>query len=225
MGSWFVIGLSGVSCSGKTSLANNLHDFLVEGKFADPKWNSDPRMIDLRNRITSNCRFKIGAVHVSHQDDYFLPEPCQTHIEVLNHKNWELITALDMKLMCSHIEDILRNDMMQQLHTATPQPHNAINILIIEGFTIFENPFILELSNLKFHLHLPYEECFQRRKNRVYEPADVCGYFEMCVWPHYEKYFRDRIRDRKDIRLLNGELPQIDCTAYVLNTIGSVFKF
>lgn len=55
--------------------------------------------------------------------------------------------------------------------------------------------------------------------------TDVVGYFEMCVWPEYEKYFRERIKERKDIRLLNGELPMAELNIFVLNMIGMVFKF
>lgn len=47
----------------------------------------------------------------------------------------------------------------------------------------------------------------------------------MCVWPEYEKYFRERIKERKDIRLLNGELPMAELNIFVLNMIGMVFKF
>lgn len=223
MGSWFVIGVSGVSCAGKTSLANNLRDFLTKGEFSDPKLNAEPRFQELNQRI-GNGRFRIGAVEVLHQDNYFLPEELQENVELLDHKNWELISGIDMKGMCMDVESILRRDMTYQLPDGNIV-QNVINILIIEGFTIFHSPFVLELCNLKVHMHLPFEKCFQRRKVRVYDPADVIGYFEMCVWPEYEKYFRERIKDRKDIRLLNGELSKADLNAYVLNMVGNVFKF
>lgn len=223
MGSWFVIGVSGVSCAGKTSLSNNLRDFLTNGQFADPKLNAEARVQELVHRI-GHCRFRIGRVEVLHQDDYFLPEQCQEDVELLDHKNWELITGLDMKRMCTDVENVLRRDVAFQLPDGN-LVQNVINILIIEGFTIFHNPFILELCNLKVHMHLPFEKCLERRKRRSYDPPDVVGYFEMCVWPEYEKYFRERIKERKDIRLLNGELPMGELNTYVLNLIGNVFKF
>lgn len=224
MTSWFVIGVSGVSCAGKTSLAQNIRDFLVNGQFSEPKWNADPLIEDLRRRMTHNCQFRMGQVELLHQDDYYLPEQFQEDVEELGHKNWELITGIDMKRMCTDIENVLRRDLSNSLYHG--QMHqNIINILIVEGFTIFANPFVLELCNLKVHIHLPYEKCFERRKLRVYDPADVVGYFEMCVWPEYDKYFRDRIKERKDVRLLNGELPKLDISTYVLNLIGNVFKF
>lgn len=223
MSSWFVIGISGVTCAGKTSLARNLKEFLGSGKYSDPTWNAEPSVKELWHRL-SRCRFRIGNVEVLNQDQYFLPEHCQEDVELLNHKNWELITGLDMRRMCTDIENMLRKELTFQLPDGKIV-QNVINVLIVEGFTIFANPFILELCNMKVHMHLPYEKCYERRKRRTYDPPDVVGYFEMCVWPEYEKYFRDKIKDRKDIRLLNGDLPKLELNVFVMNMVGAVFKF
>lgn len=216
---WFVIGVSGVSCAGKTSMSHNLRDFLATGQFKDAAWNMDPRCEELRRRF-NGCWFRIGHVELLHQDDYFLPEHLQEDVEALGHKNWELISGMDMKRMCTDIENVLRKESPDG-----QAAQNVINILVLEGFTLFANPFVLELCNLKLHMHLPYEKCFERRRRRSYDPPDVIGYFEMCVWPEYEKYFRDKIKDRKDIRLLNGELPKLELNCYALELIGKVFKF
>lgn len=222
MASWFVIGVSGVSCAGKTSLSLNLKDFLLHGQFSDTKWNTDPRVIELRRRV-GNCHFRIGNVELLHQDDYFLPEQYQEDVDVLGlpRKNWELISGLDMKRMCMDVEKVL----IREGKVTVTDDANVINILILEGFTIFSNSFIQDLCNLKVHLHLPYEHCYERRKHRVYDPPDEVGYFELCVWPEYERYFRDRIKDRKDIRLLNGKLPKIELNTFAMNLIGNAFKF
>lgn len=129
------------------------------------------RVDDLRHRLT-HCRFRIGTVEVLHQDNYFLPEPCQQDIDLLNHKNWELISALDMNRMCTDIENLLRREMTFQLSDGKAV-QNVINILILEGFTIFASPFILELCNMKVHMHLPYEKCYERRKLRTYDPPGI----------------------------------------------------
>ena len=218
-----MIGISGVTCGGKSSLAQSLREFLSAGKFSDSAWNGDPRVRELRHRM-SHCRFRIGNVEVIHQDKYFLPEHCQQSVEQLNHKNWELITSLDMKQMRHDIESTLRKELTLQLPDGKVI-HNVINVLILEGFIIFKDSFILELCNLRVHLHLPYEKCFARRKVRTYDPPDVVGYFEMCVWPEYEKYFRERVKDRKDILLLNGEVSKLELNLFVINMIGAVFKF
>ncbi|XP_067644324.1 uncharacterized protein [Eurosta solidaginis] len=99
---------------------------------------------------------------------------------------------------------------------------NKINLLIIEGFTIFNQPELLTLCNIKFHFHLPYEKCFERRQKRTYDPPDVTGYFEICVWPNYEKNFNE-IRDRQDITFLNGELSKERILTFVLQKIANYF--
>ena len=99
---------------------------------------------------------------------------------------------------------------------------NKINILIIEGFMIFNQPELVTLCNIKFHFHLPYEKCYERRVQRTYDPPDVTGYFEMCVWPHYEKNFKE-FGDRKDIIFLNGEVAKEKIFKFVLQRIVQYF--
>lgn len=118
-----------------------------------------------------------------------------------------------------HTAQIMRinTQMMAQLRD------NKINILIIEGFMIFNQPELLTLCNIKFHFHLPYEKCFDRRRKRTYDPPDVVGYFEMCVWPHYEKNFLE-FRERKDITFLNGEISKEKILKFVLQQIVRYFE-
>ncbi|XP_055687980.1 nicotinamide riboside kinase 1 [Lutzomyia longipalpis] len=180
---WLVIGISGATCSGKTTLATGL-----------------------RERLSSDlARRKIGCVEVINQDDYFLPEehPQHQHIDHFGHVNWDILTALDMDRMCSDVDAML---------SQTSQ--SAVNILIIEGFLVFNHPLLVEICNPKFHLHVPYEIAFARRRTRTYSPPDFTGYFETCVWPMYEKHFQE-IKDRTDIRLLNGALATEKCLDYV----------
>ncbi|XP_064541700.1 uncharacterized protein LOC135430826 [Drosophila montana] len=98
-----------------------------------------------------------------------------------------------------------------------------INVLLIEGFMIFNQPELLALCNLKYHFHLPYEKCYQRRIQRTYDPPDVTGYFELCVWPYYEKNYAE-YRDCKDITFLNGEISKEKIFKFVLQRIVHYFE-
>lgn len=40
----------------------------------------------------------------------------------------------------------------------------------------------------RYYFVLEYGECVARRCLRLYEPPDVAGYFESCVWPEHLKY-------------------------------------
>ncbi|XP_055703003.1 nicotinamide riboside kinase 1 [Phlebotomus papatasi] len=180
---WLVVGISGATCSGKTTLATHLKERLA----GDPS------------------RRHIGCVELINQDDYFLPEdhPQHQHIDHLGHVNWDILTALDMDKMCRDVENILNQ-----------ASESVTNILIIEGFLVFNHPYLVDICNPKFHLHIPYEIAYARRRTRTYCPPDFLGYFETCVWPMYEKHFQE-IKDRTDIRLLNGTLAPEKCLDYV----------
>ena len=256
---WLVIGISGVTCGGKTTLAKTLEDYLL----------GHLNRIIFKDNITLN---KVVSVN---QDDYFLPvdDPRHTKVEKLNHINFDILTALDMDRMCQDIVNILgnkfvlyncnlsnlkssfANDMAENgelkgnifrdhfmtnyldangfnnqrapnliKKSRNESFHNInikLNVLIIEGFLIFNHPFTLDLCNIKFHLHLPYEKCYARRMSRSYDPPDVVGYFEMCVWPFYEQHSKE-FKDRNDIFVLNGDVCQQNIFNYVLNCIKDV---
>lgn len=262
MESWLVIGISGVTNGGKTTLAKSL-----EAYFAAQQ-----------NKVFFKDNLTLNKVVGLCQDDYFLPVDSAKHtmIEKLNHINWEILSSLDMERMCLDIMKILGHKFIlyncHQLRQSTEDSgvtgepveqmvqydednifadhfltnflnkydengggrttnlikksknesyqnmNIKLNILLLEGFLIFNHPFTLDLCNVKFHIHLPYERCYARRLQRVYDPPDVIGYFEMCVWPMYERHFQE-FKDRKDVYVLNGEIPQENILNYVLNCV------
>lgn len=170
------------------------------------------------------------------QDEYFLPvdHPNHTWIEKLNHINWEILTALDVDKMCDDIRAIVgcdtyyeRNSLLMMETTTSMLDDVSVtdpietNILIVEGFILFNHTVSSDLCDIKFHLHLPYEKCWERRQKRVYVPADVVGYFEACVWPYYEKYFKET-RENQEVIKLNGELAREKILNFVLKYVQSV---
>lgn len=226
---FLVIGVSGVTCGGKTTLANGLLNF-----FKDPA-----------NACMFGSKTKINTVKKLSQDDYFLPVDSSKHtiVEPLNHINWEIVSSLDLDRMCRDIMQILGNkfklyrtkqstDAMeiydnffstyfttndsQRASSSKKQPALNLNILILEGFLLYNNAITLDVCSVKFHLHLPYEKCYDRRKNRIYDPPDVLGYFEMTVWPWYQKHFKE-FGSRPDIVFLNAEVPKDKLLKFVLN--------
>lgn len=228
MSQWLVIGISGVTCGGKTTLAQKIHQFFENHK----------------DEQISNSNFIVGDTVLFSQDNYFLPinDERHQHIPQINAINWEIITSLDMDRFLFDIRNILKdnyllydnrlNNFTTSSTTPTTQQlfkssitnttfQNKLNILIIEGFLIFNHPQLLQIFQLKFHIHLPFEKCFDRRQKRTYEPPDVIGYFEMCVWPMYEKHFRE-FKDRKDILMLNGEISRERIFKFVLNCIHDI---
>ena len=202
MEQWLVIGVSGVTCSGKTTLAQSLFKHFKE---------------HLRHEIKAGI--ELNRVELVNQDTYFRQVDDCNHqkIERLNHLNWEIIESIDMTKMVKDIMEILGNNFVlyntrsssfkssydenlfqknyennQQAQKQKPfreedlmiqedqcnckkiVKHNSLlNILIIEGFLIFNHPVTFDICNVKYHLHVPYEICYARRIKRTYDPPDV----------------------------------------------------
>lgn len=187
---WFVIGISGATCSGKSTLAKKIHDSFSES-------------VMLR------------------QDDYFLPEndPRHTRIPELNHMNWELITSLDMQKMYSDIMEILQingnvNDSKKKL-------------LILDGFLLFKHNTVTDLCNRKYFLTLTKQQCWERRKDRIYEPPDVPEYFDTVVWPEYLKYKDEITKHSKlceTVTFIDGSKNENDIFEIVFKEINQLLS-
>lgn len=201
MEQWLVIGVSGVTCSGKTTLAQSLFQHFKKQSGSEIKAGVELNRVELMN-----------------QDTYFRPVDDSNHqkIEKLNHLNWEIIESLDTNRMVSDIMEILgdkfllyntrSSGLVSSEHGGTlfqnnyannqqqkpfrneelvitdddqcnfkkiVKHNNLLNVLIIEGFLIFNHPVTFDLCNVKYHLHVPYEVCYERRIKRTYDPADV----------------------------------------------------
>lgn len=188
---WLVIGICGVTCGGKTTLATELNNILPNSTVI----SQDDYFLD-----ENDAR--------------------QTRIEELNHVNYELLTSLDMERMHSDICRILKNrkntidlpnthktnrnftvsDVEIQKLVYERVTKTGMHILILEGFSILNYKPVEAFCDLKYYLTLSKAQCSARRKHRVYEPPDCPGYFEKCVWPEYLKLFDDVQRNVKDVR-------------------------
>lgn len=169
------------------------------------------------NMLSDNISIK--TVKIISQDDYFWPVESPHHIicEHLNHINWEILSSLDMDRMCNDLKELIGHESNLYRRQSFGESVD-LNILIIEGFLIFNHPAIFDLCQIKFHLHLPYEECYRRRSNRVYDPPDIIGYFEGYVWPLYEKHFK-KFADSGEVIILNGNMSSEKCLVFVVNCI------
>ena len=167
-----VVGIAGATCSGKTTLAQRLHE-------------------NLKNSVLVN------------QDEYFLPcdDPRHVIIPEINHQNWELMTSLDMKKMIGDVERIIaENDR-------NTSNHSEMRVLILDGFLLFNCKKIAELCDLRYFLDMTKEQCWDRRKVRIYEPPDPPNYFEKIVWPEYVKSRKEILEDKplaETITFING---------------------
>lgn len=186
-----VIGISGISCGGKTTLATQLHNILPKSTiFAQDDYFRDVNY------------------------------PMHTWIPELNHINFDILSSLDMDKMMDDVLKFIEDNFAQIPSKKTENYKNNIqsdninnlhegikshiHILIIEGFTIFNYKKWLSLFNLKYFLTLDKEECYKRRLKRVYDPPDCPGYFEKVAWPEYQKNKKEVEESVEDVKYFNN---------------------
>lgn len=185
----FVVGISGVSGGGKTTLATSLYDY-----FSDP--------------INANAfaNYSIKQVFLIQQDKYFYPRDSSHHIwiEDFNFINREVLSAVDGERMWSDIEEIVLRSYPGE--TNADCHSNGLRILLVEGFLILNDDRINDLCNVRLHLLLTPNVCLERRLQRTWKhvnPQPV-KYFHEYVWPSYEKH-RNLVKKSDRIYHLNGE--------------------
>ncbi|CAG9792279.1 unnamed protein product [Diatraea saccharalis] len=188
---WIIIGISGVTCGGKTTLANKLTEILT-------------------------------PVYVFHQDKYFYPDDSPKHIpcDGLAHNNYDVLSALDMHSMHEDIMATLKGDLKAHQSSIGRRPEQmeikGKKFLIVEGFTVLNFKPIMELCDFRYYFILEYGECLSRRVYRLYDPPDIDGYFDTCVWPEHLRY-RAEIEKDSRVVLLDGTRP--DAFDVVLNDL------
>lgn len=161
----------------------------------------------------------IGTVKLMKQDDYFYPKTSVEHtwIPEFNYINREILSALNMTKMCADMIDILGINYQPY---KKQEGETVLNILVIEGFLIFNCKVIRDKCHIKFNMQLSYEECFNRRQNRKYNPPNPSGYFEKILWPFYIKHLNE-YKDIDGLQMLNGELSKEVCLSKALEYIVS----
>lgn len=159
---WLTIGISGVSCSGKTTLANGVRDRLLAANHAH-----------------------LANVHIIHQDSYFYPVDSPHHIWIrdLRHVNRERLGALDTAQLLADIQATVATG-----EDAAPD-ESHLNILIVEGHLIFNHAAINAQFDVRLCVDVPFEVCRERRAGRRYPQPTPVGYFERFVWPLYREHF------------------------------------
>lgn len=200
---WLVLGISGATCSGKSSLAKQLQSLFNDAVLL-------------------------------HQDDYFHDVSSDKHVKIpeLNHINFEILSSVDMDAFKNRIRLVLEseerspnldtrrlqleNNFRQNFTTSEMIPANECllkkmqtlkyipNILILDGFLIFNDEEIRDLCDIKCYFTLDKATCWSRRKLRSYEPPDVPGYFEQFVWPTYITHFEQVLRTVKNVYFFDG---------------------
>ncbi|XP_023012392.1 nicotinamide riboside kinase 1 [Leptinotarsa decemlineata] len=205
-----VIGISGVTCGGKTTTATKLANLLP------------------------NCKIIGQDDYFLVEDD-----PRHTWIPELNHVNYDTITSLDMDQMYEDLLEIInkfkRKGVLEESKNSANQEakENCISLtrfkdsnvsfLIVEGFSIFNFKPLLPLFHLKYYFVLDKDKCLERREKRAYEPPDCPGYFEKCVWPEHLAQLKEVKTFVKNVCYFDGD-SELDIIQKILADITEYLK-
>jgi len=170
-----IIGISGTTNSGKSTLATMLQSSL-----------SGVKVMGQETGV---------KVTVKGQDTYFR-EPGDPLVPVTEKgvENWDCLGALHMDKMTGDVIDWTASQGV-----GPPQTH----VLIIEGFLMFTYRPLNQLFHKKYFINVDYSVAADRRLYRSYDPPDPPGYFENVAWVEYKKHLSD-IDNQKDIEYMDG---------------------
>ncbi|XP_042189670.1 nicotinamide riboside kinase 1 [Callorhinchus milii] len=170
----YIVGIGGMTNGGKSTLAQRLAQALPNS-------------------------------FVLYQDTFFKAEN-EIEIGEDGFQQYDVISALDMKLMMNVIYSWMKNP------TAVPGEQAAsiaaekkyVNILIVDGFLLYNYKPLNDVFNIRYYLSVPYEECKRRRSTRIYTPPDPPGFFDRHVWPMYLKTRKEMEENEQDLIYLDG---------------------
>lgn len=175
-----LVGISGATCSGKTTLSH------------------------LMGKLFYNSR-------IYKQDDFYYAEDDPHHIrdDKTGFINWELPTAFNMEKLVRELEnntDSKKQERLPHLRTnwqvgevfesnpglsfhedflSQVEDLRRTSLVFVEGILVLNDVKINNLCDIRFFIELDKETCWERRRNRTYDPEDQIGYFEGLAWPYY----------------------------------------
>ena len=219
-----VIGISGATCAGKTTISRALTKVL--------------------------SAMNIHAITIN-QDQFYHHDDWPGHDKVLKGLvNFEVSSAFDNEAIVKEVEklkldddregeylvktgdvkettarlsqaidnfDRFTNDLCKILAAQSSKPTGK-SVIILEGILIFNHQEVRELCDVKHFITLEKQICWERRQKRTYDPPDVPGYFEHVVWPYYLKNLGE-IRPLDDVHYIDGDKPLIAIFNQVFTSI------
>ena len=119
--------------------------------------------------------------------------------------------------MTRNVEEIIKALSEEKLPTT--------NLIIIDGFLIFNYPPLADLCNLKYFITLPFEECSVRRQKRNYNSPDPPGYFVEIVWPMYLLHMKEMRQSSfaNQIKFLDGTTNLQENFKHILNDVQAYY--
>lgn len=217
---WLIVGIAGCTCSGKSTLARAIAGHLERLRAGGDGDNRPP------SRLT-HLRRPLGQICIVRQDDYFHKRDSAEHtwIPGWNYINRELLSALDMPRMCADVRQLIAAADSTPASAASAADADAkLNVLLIEGFLIYNHAEVRARCELRFEVRIPREECRRRRAaGRQYNPPNPPAYFDEILWPHYERNALEYAGDG-GLVVLDGLLPEAQLLDVALHRMDGYLR-
>lgn len=122
--------------------------------------------------------------------------------------NWDSVSAFDFDRLCQAIDSL--NDELKK-------NEKDQYIILVEGILLLEDQVASKFDKI-FFIDIPEEVCRKRRLDRDEWLRENEEYFDLCIWPCYQKYghysnISDKLKDRvvifdgkKDIDVIANEI-------------------
>ncbi|XP_017950197.1 nicotinamide riboside kinase 1 isoform X5 [Xenopus tropicalis] len=197
----FIIGISGITNGGKTTLANRLL------------------------KLLPNCSLICQDDYFKPDSDIETDENGFKQYDTIEALDMEtMIKAVHSWIKLS--QDVLAMEEKKEMCSTCEE---KAYFLIVEGFLLYhyKNYYCRPLENVlnrKYFLSIPYEESKQRRSRRIYNPPDPPGYFDGHVWPMFLKHKKEMEETHSDIVYLDGTKSEDEIQSLVYSDIISSFS-
>ncbi|XP_018099623.1 nicotinamide riboside kinase 1 L homeolog isoform X1 [Xenopus laevis] len=197
----FIIGISGITNGGKTTLANRLL------------------------KVLPNCTLICQDDYFKPDSYIETDENGFKQFDVIEALDMETMMAA-VHSWIKQSQDTLTVDENKEMHHACEK---KAYFLIVEGFLLYHyksyccRP-LENVLNRKYFLIIPYEESKKRRSQRIYNPPDPPGYFDGHVWPMYLKHKKEMEEANNEIVYLDGTKSEEEIQSSVYADIINSFS-
>jgi uridine kinase len=191
----YLIGISGGSCSGKTSVALGLARCLD----------------DLRPVVVPLDSYYFDLEHVPEEEraTYNFDHPGAIDFEMFENHLVKLLEGKDVLVPVYDYESHTRTPQSEWI-PVNPSREEGQRVMIVEGLHVFYSPAVRELLDLKIFVDVGKAISLNRRverdvRERGRTPESVVQQFQRHVVPMYEEYV-EPVKEFSDL-VVQGERP------------------